>query len=74
MACTPRAQSARLTGGRWVDNAFRSNMPSLNLEAFSDEYFDVLEKEPAPEPENEAETEEQNTNTNVNTNQNENTN
>lgn len=36
----------RLTGGRWVDNAFRSNMPSLNLEAFSDEYFDVLEKDP----------------------------
>ena len=36
----------RLTSGRWVDTAFRSNMPSVNFEAFSNEYFDALEKEP----------------------------
>ncbi len=36
----------RLAAGRWVDTGFKSNMSSLSLESFSEEFFNTLEQDP----------------------------
>ncbi len=36
----------RLTAGRWIDTGFKSNMSSVSLESFSDEFFNTMEQYP----------------------------
>ncbi len=36
----------RLTAGRWIDAGLKSNMSSVSLESFSDEFFNTIEQYP----------------------------